>query len=84
MTYIPIWMGFLYLAVFIAVWSRRVVGWAMGEHMTTDLMLTALNMRWSSANLRLSSNIRIKAAITPAWPLVRSAYSCRSVLRWEQ
>ena len=37
-------MGFLYLAVAIDVWSRRVVGWAMGERMTADLMLAALNM----------------------------------------
>lgn len=44
MTYLPTWAGFLYLAVVIDVWSRRVVGWAMGEHMTTDLVLLALNM----------------------------------------
>ena len=44
MTYVPTWMGFLYLAVVIDVWSRRVVGWAMGERMTADLVLTALNM----------------------------------------
>ncbi len=28
MTYVPTWMGFLYLAVVIDVWSRRAVGWA--------------------------------------------------------
>ena len=28
----------------IDVWSRRVVGWAMGERMTADLVLAALNM----------------------------------------
>lgn len=44
MTYVSTWMGFLYLAVVIDVWSRRVVGWAMGERMTADLVLTALNM----------------------------------------
>ena len=37
-------MGFLYLAVVIDDWSRRVVGWAMGERMTADLVLAALNM----------------------------------------
>lgn len=35
---------FRYLAVVIDVWSRRVVGWAMGERMTADLVLAALNM----------------------------------------
>ena len=44
MTYVPTWMGFLYLAVVIDVWSRRVVGWSMGERMTADLVLSALNM----------------------------------------
>jgi transposase InsO family protein len=41
---VPIWMGFLYLAVVINVWSRRVVGLAMGERMTADLVLATLNM----------------------------------------
>jgi putative transposase len=44
MTYVPTWTGFLYLAVVIDVWSRRVVGWSMGERMTADLVLSALNM----------------------------------------
>lgn len=44
MTYVPTWMGFLYLAVVTDVWSRRVVGWAMVERMTADLLLAALNM----------------------------------------
>jgi len=44
MTYVPTWVGFLYLAVVLDVWSRRVVGWAIGEQMTADLVLSALNM----------------------------------------
>jgi len=43
-TYIPTWAGFLYLAVVLDVFSRRVVGWAMANHMRTDLVLDALNM----------------------------------------
>ncbi len=43
-TYIPIWVGFIYLAVVIDVWSRRVVGWSIGEHMHAELVLAALNM----------------------------------------
>ena len=42
--YIPTWTGFLYLAVVIDAFSRKVVGWAMGERMTADLVLSALNM----------------------------------------
>ena len=44
MTYVPTWVGFVYLAVVLDVWSRRVVGWAIGEQMTADLVLSALNM----------------------------------------
>jgi putative transposase len=42
-TYIPTWAGFLYLAVVIDVWSRRVVGWAMETHLRTELVLKALD-----------------------------------------
>jgi putative transposase len=44
MTYVPTWSGFIYLAVVLDAWSRRVVGWAIGEQMNADLVLGALNM----------------------------------------
>lgn len=44
MTYVPTWAGFVFLAIVLDVWSRRVVGWAVGEHMSSDLVLAALNM----------------------------------------
>jgi len=43
-TYVPTWSGFLYLAVVLDVWSRRIVGWAMRTHLRTDLVLEALDM----------------------------------------
>ena len=43
-TYIPTWSGFLYLAVVLDVWSRRVVGWAMASHLRTELVLDSLEM----------------------------------------
>lgn len=43
-TYVPTWAGFLYLAVVLDVFSRRVVGWAMATHLRTELVLEALNM----------------------------------------
>jgi hypothetical protein len=46
MTYVPSWVGFLYLAVVVDVYSRKVVGWAFGERMTSDLVIAALNMAW--------------------------------------
>jgi putative transposase len=43
-TYVPTWSGFLYLAVVVDAWSRRVVGWSMETHLRTELVLQALNM----------------------------------------
>jgi putative transposase len=43
-TYIPTWAGFLYLAVVLDAFSRRVVGWAMETYLRTELVLKALNM----------------------------------------
>ena len=44
MTYIPTKTGFLYLSIVLDVFSRKVVGWHMGERMTASLVLAALNM----------------------------------------
>ena len=43
-TYIPTWAGFLYLAVVLDVWSRKIVGWSMQTHLHSQLVLDALNM----------------------------------------
>jgi putative transposase len=44
LTYVPTGAGFLYLAVVLDAWSRRVVGWAMAPHLRTELVLAALDM----------------------------------------
>ena len=43
-TYVATWTGFLYVAVVLDAFSRRVVGWAMAAHLRTELVLDALNM----------------------------------------
>jgi putative transposase len=43
-TYVLTWADFLYLAVVLDAWSRRVVGWAMATHLRAELVLKALNM----------------------------------------
>lgn len=43
-TYIRTWEGWLYLAVVLDLFSRRVVGWSMQSHMQTDIVLSALTM----------------------------------------
>ena len=43
-TYVPTAAGFLYLAVVLDAFSRRIVGWAMETHLRTELVLAALEM----------------------------------------
>lgn len=43
-TYLPTATGFLYLAVVLDAFSRRIVGWAMATHLRSDLVLDALEM----------------------------------------
>jgi len=43
-TYIPTLAGFLYLAVVLDVWSRKIVGWAMSSRLATQIVLDALQM----------------------------------------
>lgn len=43
-TYVPTSEGWLYLAVLLDLFSRRVVGWATSDHIDTELALKALNM----------------------------------------
>jgi len=43
-TYVPTWAGFLYLAVVLDACSRRIVGWAMAEHLRTELVIEAVEM----------------------------------------
>jgi len=43
-TYVATAEGWLYLAVLVDVYSRRVIGWAMADHLRTELALGALRM----------------------------------------
>jgi len=45
-TYIWTAMGWLYLAVVLDLYSRRIVGWAMSSRMTTELVTNAFEMAW--------------------------------------
>jgi transposase InsO family protein len=43
-TYIPTSEGWLYLAVILDLFTRKVVGWAMRDHMRAELTIAALTM----------------------------------------
>ena len=40
----PTTAGFLYLAVVLDAWSRKVVGWSMANHLRAELVLDAMEM----------------------------------------
>jgi putative transposase len=43
-TFVPTWAGFIYLAVVLDAWSRRIVGWAISTNLRTKIVLDALDM----------------------------------------
>ena len=43
-TFVPTASGFLYLAVVLDAWSRKIVGWSMANHLRSELVLDALEM----------------------------------------
>lgn len=43
-TYVRTWSGFLYVAVVLDAFSRRVIGWHMADHLRTELVMEALEM----------------------------------------
>jgi len=50
LTYIPTEQGWLFLAVVIDLFSRKVVGWSMRPDMQRELVLDALDMAWLGRN----------------------------------
>ncbi len=43
-SYVPTWEGFDYLAFILDAYSRRLVGWAMADHLRAELVVDALRM----------------------------------------
>lgn len=50
-TYVPTREGWMYLAVVLDLFSRRVVGWAMDERMTRQLVMTAFEAAAQSRDI---------------------------------
>jgi putative transposase len=43
-TYVPTWSGFVYLAIALDAWSRKIVGWSISEDLSSERVIEALNM----------------------------------------
>ena len=81
-TYLPTSEGFLYLAVVLDVFSRRIVGWAMSNHLYTELMLRALDMALAQRRARGSFCIPIRAVNIRQLPSVGAVVRPVCSLRW--
>lgn len=51
-TYIKIEKGFVYLAVVMDLFSRKIIGWALDKSMTNELIISAFNMAVASRKVR--------------------------------
>ena len=76
-TYVETNQGWLYLAAVMDLYSRRIVGWAMADHLRADLPLAALRMAISaqrpSAGLIHHSDRGVQYASTDYRKLMQSA-----------
>ena len=52
-TYLRTWEGWIYLAAIQDAFSRRIVGWAMADHMRSELVVDALQMALARRRPRL-------------------------------
>ncbi len=73
-TYIGTWEGWAYLATVIDLASRRVVGWALADHMRTELVEDALTMAFEhrapveGVIFHSDRGCNIRAGTSPSWP----------------
>ena len=81
-TYVPTLAGFLYLAIVLDVFSRRVVAWAMAGHLRTALVVEALEMAVTQRRPEAVIHHSDKAASTPRWPSALAAGNGASRYRW--
>jgi putative transposase len=81
LTYVPTWAGFIFPAIVLDVWSRRIIGWAIGEQMTAELVLAALNMVLQQRKLQGVIH-HSDLGSSPAWPLASGAPRWACVRRW--
>jgi transposase InsO family protein len=83
LTYVKTRQGILYLALVLDVFSRKVVGWQMADRMTTDLVLSALEIHHSDkgsqyTSLRFTQRLA-DAGVAPSTGSVGDSFDCESV-----
>jgi len=76
-TFVPTAAGFLFLAVVLEAWSRKIVGWAMANHLRTELVLDAYRAATNSS--RVAMLIRLISA--PDGDHRRGTFQARQCVR---
>ena len=61
--------GFLYLAVVLDAWSRKIVGWAMANHLRAELVLDAMEMAVGQRRPKDVIHTATRAASIRRWHL---------------
>ena len=56
-TYLATWQGWVYLATVLDCYSKKVVGWAMADHLRTSLVTDALGMAVKNGHVRAGVTI---------------------------
>src|SRR3546814_11868451 len=82
MTYVPTWAGFVYLAMVFDACSRKVVGWGLGEEMTAQLVVSALNMALATRKPDSVIHPADQGASTPVSPSAPAARKWAFARRW--
>ena len=73
-TYIPTGEGWLYLAVILDLFTRKVIGWAMRDHLRAELTIAALTMAIQH-DVRARGSFIIPIAVTNMPPAITATSS---------
>jgi transposase InsO family protein len=77
-TYVDTEEGWLYLAVFIDLYSRKVLGWSMSPWMTAEFVLNAFRMAIAKRNGRVNPLVHSDRGSQYASDLLRAELELRS------
>ena len=79
-TFIWTWEGWLYLAVVLDLYARRVVGWAVQPHLQTELALEALQLALGATRARPRSGAPFRSGL----PVCRRGLSACAARAWDR
>jgi putative transposase len=78
-TYIPTSKGWLYLAVIIDLCSRKIVGWALADHMRSELVIRALQQALGSRRIEAGLIFHSDRGSQYGSTAYRQILSCHSI-----